>query len=77
MGWVFEEPTECKQLEVAEVMAVRCFEIVIVALRVLHEMEKPRTYAVEQNVLGVQRGRGMERKEIAGEELKLKGEYRS
>jgi len=72
MDQVFEEPTGCKQLEVAEVMAVRHSEIVAVALRGPQEMERLGTYAVELNVPEVQRRRQAERKEIAGEEPKLK-----
>lgn len=72
---MFEEPAGCKQLEVAEVMAVRRSEIVTVALRVHPEMEKSDTYAVELNVLEVRPGREVGKKEIVGEELKLMEEY--
>jgi hypothetical protein len=70
---VFEEPAGCKRLEVVGVMAVRYSEIVAVALS--HpETEKLHTYAVELNVLEVQSGREVGKKDI-GEELKLMEEY--
>ena len=71
---MFEEPAECKQLEVVGVMVARCSEIVAVALRVHPEMEKLDTYAVELNVLEVRPRREEGRKDI-GEVLKLREEY--
>ena len=56
-------------------MAVRCSEIVAVVLRSPHEMEKLGTYVVGLNALEVRRRQGAEKKEIAGEELKLMEEY--
>ena len=68
------EPAGCKQLEVVGVMAVRRFEIVAVALRAHPEMEKLDIYAVVLNVLEVQPGREVGKKDI-GKELKLMEEY--
>ena len=69
---MFEEAAGCKQLEVAEVMAVRRSEIVTVAHP---EMEKLDTYAVELNVLEVRPRRGEGKKDIVGEERKLTEGY--
>lgn len=88
---MFEELAGCKQLRVAEVMAVRRSEAVIVALRG-HQLEVAEVMAVRfATVVHHQtekldtyaaelnvpgvRPRQVEKKEIVGEELKLMKEY--
>lgn len=61
----------CKQLQVAEVMAVSSEAVVVRLAACHHQMEKLGTYVVESNVLEVPLRQEVEKTEIVEEEPKL------